>query len=159
MSGRKDANRRRAPLPRAKKQFGQHFLEPAWVARLLEAIRPAPTDRFLEIGTGRGALTLPLAARVARLVGIEIDRDLARDLAPRLPPHAGIVQADVLDVDLRRLLQGVILPVRVVGNLPYNIASPILFRLLGAADEGKVFTDASLMLQAEVVDRITAVPG
>ena len=146
-------------LPRARKRFGQHFLEPAWVARLIDSLSPAPDDVFLEIGPGRGALTKPLAARVGRVVAVEIDRDLAAALPARLPPHVRIVQADFLDVELDRLLEGERSPVRVVGNLPYNVSSPILFKLLHAADEGRRFSDATLMLQKEVADRLVASPG
>lgn len=145
-------------LPRARKRFGQHFLEAAWVAKLIDALSVQTTDTFLEIGPGRGALTEPLAARVHRLVAVEIDRDLAAALPSRIP-HARVVQADFLDVDLRDLLRGEDTPVRVVGNLPYNVASPILFKLLHDADEGRLLCDATLMLQKEVADRLVAPPG
>jgi 16S rRNA (adenine1518-N6/adenine1519-N6)-dimethyltransferase len=143
----------------AKKRFGQHFLEPAWVTRLLDAVEPSPSETFLEIGPGRGALTAPLAARVGRLIAIEIDRDLARALRAKLPPHVQLVEADVLTVDLAELLSRESKPARVVGNLPYNVASPILFRLLHAADEGRTIRDATVMLQKEVADRVAAQPG
>ena len=146
-------------VPRARKRFGQHFLEPAWVAKLIESLAPAPDDVFFEIGPGRGALTKPLAPRVARLIAVEIDRDLAAALPAQLPDHVRIVQGDVLDVDLPGLLRGERHPVRVVGNLPYNVSSPILFRLLRAANEGRLFSDATLMLQKEVADRLVAKPG
>jgi 16S rRNA (adenine1518-N6/adenine1519-N6)-dimethyltransferase len=143
----------------AKKRFGQHFLEPAWVARLIDALEPGPADTFIEIGPGRGALTVPLAPRVGRLIAIEIDRDLARALPAKLPPHVRIVEADVLTVNLAELLSHESLPVRVVGNLPYNVASPILFRLLHAADDGRAIRDATVMLQKEVADRVAARSG
>ena len=146
-------------FPRARKRFGQHFLEPAWVTRLLDAMAPAPDDTFLEIGPGRGALTIPLAARVARIVAVEIDRDLAAALPALVPPHVRIVHADILDADLDALLGNESRPQRVVGNLPYNISSPILFRLLHLADHGRRFRDAALMLQKEVADRIVAPVG
>ena len=95
---------------------------------------PPPDDVFLEIGPGRGALTMPLAARVGRVVAVEIDRDLAAALQAKLPPTVSVVQADFLDVDFEELLQAETKPVRVVGNLPYNVSSPILFKLLHAAD-------------------------
>lgn len=145
-------------LPRARKRFGQHFLEPAWVAKLLASLSPAPDDVFLEIGPGRGALTAPLAPRVRRVIAVEIDRDLADFLQQRLPPTVTVVQADFLEVDLERLLAGEN-PVRVVGNLPYNVSSPILFKLLHAAGHGEVLADATLMLQKEVADRLAAAPG
>ena len=145
-------------LPRARKRFGQHFLEPAWVARLLDSLSPSPDDVFLEIGPGRGALTAPLAPRVRRVIAVEIDRDLVGILQARLPPTVTVVQADFLEVDVDRLLAGE-KPVRVVGNLPYNVSSPILFKLLHAAGHGQVLGDATLMLQKEVADRLTAAPG
>jgi 16S rRNA (adenine1518-N6/adenine1519-N6)-dimethyltransferase len=146
-------------MSRAKKRFGQHFLEPAWVTRLIDAVEPSLTDTFLEIGPGRGALTVPLAPRVGRLIAIEIDRDLAQALPAKLPPHVQVIEADVLNVDLAELLSHESLPVRVVGNLPYNVASPILFRLLHAAAAGRAIRDATVMLQKEVADRVAASPG
>ncbi len=146
--------------PRARKRFGQHFLEPAWVAKLVASIEPRQQDAFLEIGPGRGALTRALAPHVARLVGVEIDRDLAAALGSSAPPNVEIVADDFLAVDVARIAKKAgPLPVRVVGNLPYNVSSPILFRLLAAADEGRVFADATLMLQREVADRLVAQPG
>ena len=146
-------------FPRARKRFGQHFLEPAWVAKLVDAVAPAASETFLEIGPGRGALTRALAPRVARLVAVEIDRDLASRLEAEGLPNLRLVTADFLDVDLTRLLQDERLPARVVGNLPYNVSSPILFRLLDAADGGRRFRDATVMLQKEVADRLAARPG
>lgn len=146
-------------LPRARKRFGQHFLEPAWVARLIDSLSPASTDTFLEIGPGRGALTRPLAPRIGRLVAVEIDRDLAARMSAEALGHVHVVQADFLDVDLETLLRDESRPLRVVGNLPYNVASPILFKLLHAAEEGRLFSDATLMLQKEVADRLVAQPG
>jgi len=146
-------------FPRARKRFGQHFLEPAWVARLITAVAPASDETFIEIGPGRGALTAPLAERAGKVIAVELDRDLAATLAPRVPPNVRLVQANFLDVDLPQLLQGEHTPVRVVGNLPYNVASPILFRLLDTADEGRLLRDATLMVQREVADRIVAAPG
>lgn len=142
-----------------RKRFGQHFLEPAWVAKLIDALEPTSDDTFLEIGPGRGALTVPLAARAGRVIGVEIDRDLAALLPVRLPPQVTIVQGDVLGVDLAALLSDERLPVRVVGNLPYNVASPILFKLLHEAAAGALLSDATLMLQKEVADRVAAGPG
>ena len=116
------------------------------------------SQTFLEIGPWRGALTIPLAAKVQTLTAVEIDRDLAADL-PSHVPGVHIVQADFLDVDLVELLRDQPKPVRVVGNLPYNVASPILFKLLHDADEGRLLRDATLMLQKEVADRLVAKPG
>jgi 16S rRNA (adenine1518-N6/adenine1519-N6)-dimethyltransferase len=148
-----------APFPRARKRFGQHFLEPAWVARLIDAVNPAPDETFLEIGPGRGALTVPLAARAGRVIAVEIDRDLAAALRRTLPANAQLVEGDFLDIDLDRLLADERTPIRAVGNLPYNVASPILFRLLDAARGGSRIADAALMLQREVADRLLASPG
>jgi 16S rRNA (adenine1518-N6/adenine1519-N6)-dimethyltransferase len=153
---------------RARKRFGQHFLAPAWADKVVDAIAPAPGDRFLEIGPGSGALTLRLAPRVAHLTAVEVDRDLARDLAPRLPSNAEVVTADFLEFDPAPLVAGG--PLRVAGNLPYNISSPILFRLLQFAGsdhlrqgcggrEDPAYLDATLMLQREVADRLAARPG
>jgi 16S rRNA (adenine1518-N6/adenine1519-N6)-dimethyltransferase len=144
---------------RPRKRFAQHFLEPAWVAKLLVALEPASSDRFIEVGPGRGALTAPLAAKIERLLAVEIDRDLSAALVSRALPNVEIITADVLELDLaelaERLAPG---PVRVVGNLPYNISSPILFRLLDASATGR-FLDATVMLQKEVADRLVAARG
>jgi len=144
---------------RARKRFGQHFLESAWVDKLIGALGTAPGDTFLEIGPGRGALTRPLASRVHSVVGVEIDRDLAAELPQRVESNVRVVQGDFLDVDLDALLKDESLPLRVVGNLPYNVSSPILFKLLRGAQEGRRFRDATLMLQKEVADRLVAQPG
>ena len=142
-----------------RKRFGQHFLEQVWVDKLIRAVQPSPDDAFLEIGPGRGALTTALAPLVGRLIAVEIDRDLAAALQARVPPHVQVVASDFLDVDLDALLASERLPVRVIANLPYNVSSPILFRLLAAHDEGRRFSDATLMLQREVADRLVASPG
>ena len=149
---------------RARRRFGQHFLEPAWVAKLVNAIAPASTDRFLEIGPGRGAITEPLSARAERLVAVEVDRDLASALMARQLVNVTIITADVLEIDLADLLRRDLgatpgRQVRVVGNLPYNISSPILFRLLNAAASTGAISDATLMLQEEVAERLLASPG
>lgn len=151
---------------RARRRFAQHFLEPAWVEKLVRALDPQPGDRVFEIGPGRGALTRPLAAKVDRLLALEIDRDLAAALEAAGLPNVQVVAADVLDVDLKDTLAawlgsplGVDDAVRVVGNLPYNISSPILFRLLALAESTGGLADAVLMLQKEVADRLVAEPG
>jgi 16S rRNA (adenine1518-N6/adenine1519-N6)-dimethyltransferase len=149
------------PFPRARKRFGQHFLEPAWVARLVNAVDPQPDDTFLEIGPGRGALTKVLAPRVKQIVAVEIDRDLAAALPSHVPTNVRVVQGDFLETDIT----SVVGPpegghcVRVIGNLPYNVSSPILFKLIASADGGRRFADATLMLQKEVADRLSAQPG
>src|ERR1700694_3536730 len=106
---------------RAKKRYGQHFLEAAWADKLIAAIDPQPADRFVEIGPGPGALTLRLAPRVEHLTAIEVDRDLAVELQAGLPPNVDLVIGDILHVDLAPYFTGG--PVRVAGILPYNISS------------------------------------
>ena len=140
-----------------RKRFGQHFLESAWADKVVDAIEPSPDDRFLEIGPGTGVLTRRLAAKVRELIAIEIDRDLATRLVADLPSNARVIVADVLETDLVSLTGG--LPLRVAGNLPYNISSPILFSLLGAARRSTNLRDATLMLQLEVADRLLAKVG
>jgi 16S rRNA (adenine1518-N6/adenine1519-N6)-dimethyltransferase len=146
-------------LPRPRKRFGQHFLEPAWVTKLVDAVEAGPGDTFVEIGPGRGALTRLLAPKVARLVGVEIDRDLAAHLAATSPPHVTIRAADFLEVDLASLVREAEGPVRVIGNLPYNVGAPILFRLFDWAAGGAGVRDATVMLQQEVAERMLASPG
>src|SRR6187402_1624848 len=107
-----------APMVRARRRFGQHFLEPAWADKLVEAIGPEAGDRFLEIGPGPGALTLRLAPRVAHLTAVEVDRDIAEELRPRLPGNVDLVVSDVLEIDLLAQAEA---PFRIAGNLPYNI--------------------------------------
>ena len=118
---------------RTRKRFGQHFLEAAWADKVVEAIAPQPADRFVEIGPGPGALTFRLAPRVAHLTAIEVDRDIVQELRPRLPGNVDLVVGDVLEVDLLAHAEA---PVRVAGNLPYNISSPILFRLIACSRSG-----------------------
>ncbi len=120
----------------------------------MRAIDPRSGDALVEIGPGLGALTLPLLARVPRLTVVELDRDLAARL--RRNPALQVVEADVLKVDFRALAASAGLPLRVVGNLPYNISTPILFHLLPVAD---VVADQHFMLQKEVVERMAAGPG
>lgn len=142
---------------RPRKRFGQHFLEAAWADRVVAAIAPGAQDRFLEIGPGPGALTLRLAPRVRELIAVEIDRDLAARLTPRLPAQARVIEADFLSLDLRPFVDAG--PLRVAGNLPYNISSPILFRLLAASRDPGGLIDATIMLQLEVADRLVARVG
>lgn len=143
---------------RPRKRFGQHFLhDPAVIERIVTAIRPSPGERLVEIGPGEGSLTLPLLAHGARLTVIELDRDLARRLAAR--PEAGstleVIEADALKVSLADLAaSGERL--RLVGNLPYNVSTPLLFHLLAQAG---TIRDMHFMLQREVVERMAAGPG
>lgn len=140
----------------ARKRFGQHFLEGSWADKLVDDIAPRDDDRFLEIGPGPGALTLRLAPRVAHLTAVEVDRDMAAALSPKLPPNVDLIVADILDFDFAPLLAAG--PLRVAGNLPYNISSPILFRLV-AVGRSRAVRDATIMLQREVADRVVAAPG
>jgi 16S rRNA (adenine1518-N6/adenine1519-N6)-dimethyltransferase len=151
---------RRTGIVRTRKRFGQHFLEPVWADKVVDAIAPARDDVFLEIGPGPGILTLRLAPRVSRLIAVEIDRDLVATLAPRLPANASIVPGDVLEIDLGDAVAALDAgtPIRIAGNLPYNISSPIVFRLL-ELETRRAVKDATLMLQREVADRIAAKPG
>ncbi len=142
---------------RAKKHFGQHFLQGVWADRLVAAIEPDAGDRFLEIGPGPGALTLRLAPRVSHITAVELDREMIEGLTPRLPHNVTLVEADFLDYDLGRSTgEG---PIRVAGNLPYNVSSPILFRLIDAHRKHGGIVDATVMVQAEVAARIAASPG
>jgi 16S rRNA (adenine1518-N6/adenine1519-N6)-dimethyltransferase len=143
---------------RAKKRLGQHFLQPEWADKLVAAIEPQPEDRFVEIGPGPGALTVRLAARVSHVTAIEVDPDMVAALRPRLLPNVTLVEADFLESDLDVLFEAP-LPLRVAGNLPYNVSSPILFRLLEAHVRHGSIRDATLMLQREVAERIEARPG
>jgi 16S rRNA (adenine1518-N6/adenine1519-N6)-dimethyltransferase len=142
---------------RARKRFGQHFLEAAWADKLVAAMDPRPGDRFVEIGPGAGALTLRLAPRVARITGVEVDRDLAAALREQLPANVELIEADFLDFDLGPLAaEG---PLRVAGNLPYNISSPILLKLVSASRRHGGLIDGTVMLQREVAERLEAEPG
>ncbi|HET9652876.1 MAG TPA: rRNA adenine dimethyltransferase family protein, partial [Usitatibacter sp.] len=135
-------------LPRPKKRFGQHFLtDRHYLARIVAAIDPRPGDHLVEIGPGSGLLTAELVPRVGRLDVVEIDRDLASALRGRFTPEQVTVhEADALEFDFAALPA----PLRVVGNLPYNVSSPILFRMAEIADRVR---DCVFMLQKEVVDR------
>jgi len=142
---------------RVKKRYGQHFLQDAWADKLITAIDPSLDDRFVEIGPGLGALTLRLAPRVSHLTAIELDREMVASLEPNVPINVTLIHADFLEVDLSAVAEGRTL--RVAGNLPYNVSSPILFRLLDAHRRTGLLVDATLMVQREVADRITAAPG
>jgi len=141
----------------AKKQLGQHFLaDRTYIDRIVLAVNPKDDDRLVEIGPGQGAITLPLLRRHPRLTVIEFDRDLVGPLAAAAEPlgEMTIIHRDVLQVDFTELAAGG--RIRLVGNLPYNISSPILFHAL---DHASVITDMHFMLQKEVVDRMAADPG
>jgi 16S rRNA (adenine1518-N6/adenine1519-N6)-dimethyltransferase len=139
----------------ARKRFGQHFLvDEAIIGAIVDAIAPRPGDSLVEIGPGLGALTDPLVARCGRLTVIELDRDLAARLRRR--NELDVVESDVLRVDFSVLALALGGRLRIVGNLPYNISTPILFHLLAQAVQ---VLDQHFMLQKEVVERMVAVPG
>jgi 16S rRNA (adenine1518-N6/adenine1519-N6)-dimethyltransferase len=143
--------------PFSRKRFGQHFLEAAWVAKVIRAIDPQATDRFIEIGPGRGALTRPLLERAESVMAFEIDRALAAELQG-LHANLTVVPGDFLDSG-SMLVDGGGRPLRVAGNLPYNVASPVLFKLLDLYRADVPFVDATVMLQREVAERVVAGPG
>jgi len=138
----------------ARKRFGQHFLtDDSVVEGIVRAIAPARDDRVVEIGPGLSALTQPLLRSLAHLTVVEIDRDLAARLRNAYAPaQLTVIEADALTVDFAALGERL----RVVGNLPYNISSPLLFHLMAAADTVR---DQHFMLQREVIDRMVAAPG
>lgn len=139
----------------ARKRFGQHFLSDSGVIdAIVRAIGPQPGDPMVEIGPGLAALTQPLVERVGRLTVIELDRDLAERL--RRHPQLTVVESDVLRVDFAALAATAGQKLRVVGNLPYNISTPILFHLLEYVDQVR---DQHFMLQKEVIDRMVAAPA
>jgi 16S rRNA (adenine1518-N6/adenine1519-N6)-dimethyltransferase len=142
---------------RPRKRFGQHFLhDPGILRRIVEAISPQAEQRIVEIGPGEGALTLPLLRIAKSLTAIELDRDLIDPLREKTRDigELDIVNADVLTVDFSALATGA--PIRLVGNLPYNISTPILFHCL---DHAAAIADMHFMLQKEVVERMAAAPG
>jgi len=156
-----------------RKRFGQHFLhDPGILARIVAAVSPRPDDRLVEIGPGEGALTFPLLRAAGHLTAIELDRDLIEPLRAKAQGIGDltIISADALTVDFSALAQGVPIldpsgpsmasgvrtRLRLVGNLPYNISTPILFHCLQHA---AAIADMHFMLQKEVVDRMGAPPG
>ena len=144
-------------LPPARKRFGQHFLEKAWVDKIIAAVAPAPGDTFLEVGPGRGQLTEPLSRSGATIHAVEIDRDLVAALRARALPNVHVHEGDFLDTSPDVWFHGG-RPYRMAANLPYNVSTPILIRLLAHARAGRL-SEAFLMLQKEVADRLVAAPG
>jgi 16S rRNA (adenine1518-N6/adenine1519-N6)-dimethyltransferase len=141
----------------ARKRFGQNFLHDQGILRrIVEFISPRPGERLVEIGPGEGALTLPLLRAAGALTAIELDRDLIEPLKAKAAGIGAltVISADALTVDFGALAHGA--PLRVVGNLPYNISTPILFHCLEHAD---AIRDMHFMLQKEVVERMAAPPG
>lgn len=139
-----------------RKRFGQHFLSDTGIIDgIVKAIAPEPGQPMVEIGPGLAALTQPLVERLGRLTVVELDRDLARRL--REHPQLNVIESDVLRVDFADVARGLGVPkIRIVGNLPYNISTPILFHLLQYVD---VVQDQHFMLQKEVIDRMVAQPS
>ena len=140
-----------------KKSLGQNFLhERGVVDRIVLAVAPKPGERIVEIGPGQGAMTFPLLDRHGALTAIEFDRDLLEPLTLQAAAHGALtlIHANVLDVDFTALADGT--PIRLVGNLPYNLSSPILFHALAHAP---AIVDMHFMLQKEVVERMAAGPG
>ena len=140
----------------ARKRFGQHFLSDKYIIdSIVQGIAPVAGEPMIEIGPGLAALTQPLVERLGHLTVIELDRDLAK----RLRDHGqlSVIESDVLKVDFAKVAEDMKVPrVRVVGNLPYNISTPILFHLLDYVD---VIQDQHFMLQKEVIDRMVANPS
>ena len=138
-----------------RKRFGQHFLTDRGIIEdIVQAIAPQPGQAMVEIGPGLGAMTQPLVERLGHLTVIELDRDLAVQLRARA--NLTVIESDVLRVDFRQLADAANTKIRVVGNLPYNISTPILFHLLDVAD---AIEDQHFMLQKEVIDRMVAKPS
>jgi 16S rRNA (adenine1518-N6/adenine1519-N6)-dimethyltransferase len=147
-----------APVSRPKKRLGQHFLhDPGTIERIVHAISPQPGDRLVEIGPGRGAITVPLLSRAGAIDVVELDRDVVPVLEARCRGHGElrVHLEDALEFNLGAL-RGAGAPLRLVGNLPYNISTPLLFRFVAQLE---AIADMHFMLQKEVVDRMVAPPG
>lgn len=141
-----------------RKRFGQHLLvNPNTITSIVKAIHPKKEDRLVEIGPGRGAITIPILKNIGKLDAVEIDRDIAKEVAEqcRNIGQLTIHQSDVLNFDFNQLAN-IESPIRLFGNLPYNISTPLLFHLLSFSN---VIIDMHFMLQKEVVNRITAKAG
>jgi 16S rRNA (adenine1518-N6/adenine1519-N6)-dimethyltransferase len=141
---------------KARKRFGQNFLHDAhWIGRIANAVSAEPSQAIVEIGPGQAALTRELVGAAGHIRAVEIDRDLAAWLRTQFTPEQlTLIEQDALTVDWSALAQEQ--PLRIVGNLPYNISSPLLFSLMAAADH---VIDQHFMLQREVIDRMVAQPG
>jgi len=151
------------PRTKARKRFGQHFLEVNWITKLIRYIQPQERDLFLEIGSGKGQLTLPISATGAQIIAIEIDRQLAIQLQQSATSGVKVVTGNILHQDIFKLVQPLFeeqsSSFRVVGNLPYNLSTPILRQLFDVQQKHLCFSDATLMLQREVADRVIAKSG
>jgi 16S rRNA (adenine1518-N6/adenine1519-N6)-dimethyltransferase len=143
---------------RARRRFSQNFLHDRhYIERIVAAIDPRPGERIVEIGPGLGALTAPLIGRAGSITAVEIDRDLAARLRGRFAPQQlTLIEGDALALDWKALAMADQGPLRIVGNLPYHVSTPLLFTLLQIADRVR---DQHFMLQKEVVDRMVAAPG
>ena len=147
---------------RPRKRFGQNFLhDPGIIQRIVDSVAPRPDEALVEIGPGEGALTGPLLAAAGRLTAVELDRDLAAHLRERFGEALTVVEADATRVDLNTLIpeqegKRGDTPLRLVGNLPYNVSTPLLFHFLGYRS---AIRDMHFMLQREVVERMGARPG
>lgn len=142
----------------ARKRFGQHFLhDPGVIRRIIDSIDPQPGEVIVEIGPGQGAITIPLLDRHGAIVAVELDRDLIPILQDRAQEHGDLTihSRDALDFDFCACRQGDA-PLKVVGNLPYNVSTPLLFHLLG---QKHCVSEMFFMLQKEVVERMVATPG
>jgi len=147
------------PMKKSRRHaLGQHFLaSPAVLRKIVGVIDPKPEDVLVEIGAGHGVLTAALAETADRVIAIEKDDRLVPGLMRDMPPNVEVVHADILTVDFRELRRRAGVPaLRVVGNIPYSISSPLLFRVL---DDREVIADCVFLLQKEVAERIAAGPG
>ena len=138
--------------------LGQHFLaSPAVLRKIVGVIDPRPDDVLVEVGAGRGVLTAALAESAGRVIALEKDDRLVPGLKSDMPANVEVVHADVLSLDFRGILRSAGVPsLRLVGNIPYSISSPLLFRVL---DDRELFSDCVFLLQKEVAERVTAGPG
>ncbi len=138
--------------------LGQHFLTNQGVLRkIVGAIDPKPGDLIVEIGAGKGGLTAALAGKAGRIVAIEKDERLIPGLRGTMPPNVEVVHGDILKIDLRGISKTAgAAALRLVGNVPYSISSPLLFRVL---EEREILSDCAFLLQKEVAERVTARPG
>jgi 16S rRNA (adenine1518-N6/adenine1519-N6)-dimethyltransferase len=155
----KNAMMRLVPMKKSRRHaLGQHVLSsPAVLRKIVGVIDPKPNDVLVEVGAGRGAMTATLAETAGRVIAVEKDERLIPALTHDMPANVEVVHADILSVDFRELRRQAGIPMlRIVGNIPYSISTPLLFRVL---DDREVFSDCVFLLQKEVAERITAGPG
>jgi 16S rRNA (adenine1518-N6/adenine1519-N6)-dimethyltransferase len=147
------------PIKKSRRHaLGQHFLaSPAVLRKIVGVIDPKPSDVLVEIGAGRGVLTAALAETAGKVIAVEKDERLIPALESNMPANVEVVHADILTVDFHELRRRAGVPaLRIVGNIPYSISSPLLFRVL---DDRELFSDCAFLLQKEVAERVTAGPG